>query len=737
MLQIGKNITQKDDPMSDIKPEQLSASIAQPDETTATLIARLRLIKTIDIKQYNVLKRTLPYVVCGIFAPAYRRIENFGYIEYFMVDIDHITEKGLEINLIKAQLKADSRVVMCFVSPSEDGLKCLFKLDAKCYDSGQYSTFYKIFVRALSQQYGLDQVVDTRTSDVSRACFISYDPEVYYNPFADAISMSDFVDFNNPFAISQITLEINKEEKAKVTEKQEKREPTDEAMLLIKQKLGNRLVNRIKPQVYVPEELNTILSSLLDYVKESGVVVDEVEDIQYGKKFKLHLGIKKAEVNLFFGRRGYTVVKSPRTGTNDQLNDLMTEYIKAFVNDLYSDNAELSEVASIRQQATELQNKKDYANAVPLFKTLWEKHHDECDEWDGWRYAYCLKQLKDYTTALNVCREVYKIKNDFVALNGLYAWCIYYTEIAIPRIVDEATFFRAGEGILRLCIQNDKYSPYTMTIFKIITYLAGRKQYPTDKILEWTGKLNPELLETDVFAFTDSSGKKREMASKKEQYYAWRSKALLEKGLYEDCIALSLKALELFNNLHYDNDVWFGWRIALAHIGLGQKDLALDELKRLLARKNEWFIQKEIAEILFSQGKADEALKYAVDGALCSGDDDKKVNLYKLIVTILQSIGKTIEAQKIMDRQNIRQILETIKFGEKKAFTGIIKSILPNGKSGFVETDGQKSYYFKLSDFKCNREKAKQGQRVTFYLEEGFDAKKGRKTMNAVNLKLR
>ena len=84
----------------------------------------------------------------------------------------------------------------------------------------------------------------------------------------------------------------------------------------------------------------------------------------------------------------------------------------------------------------------------------------------------------------------------------------------------------------------------------------------------------------------------------------------------------------------------------MSYKGLGQPETALEQLKNLLKRKNEWFIQKEIAEIYFEQGDKDQALKFALDSALNFGDADKKMNLYLLLADILQKQGKTDEARK-------------------------------------------------------------------------------------------
>lgn len=432
----------------------------------------------------------------------------------------------------------------------------------------------------------------------------------------------------------------------------------------------------------------------------------------------------------------------------------------------------MSDFETIKKQATDFRRAKDYEKALPLYKQLWEEHKESCNEWEGWGYAFCLKHLKDYQKALEVCREVYPLNKDFENIKGVYAWCIYYTEIALKVINDEPKFFKAAEGILKLSKQDDQYSPYTLTVFKILEYLNDKAIYPSDKILEWTDKLNFEILDNTPYTFIDSEGKTRELAPKKEQYFMWRTKALLEKDLFEECIELSQKALDTFENFHYSNDIWFARRISLSYKGLGQPETALEQLKSLLKRKNEWFIQKEIAEIYSEQGNNEQALKYAIDSALSFGDADKKLNLYKLLYEILISNNQNEEAKKHVefmyqirkahewkidnDLQNLvnkfeidttkivnlrdferelKQLWEKLKFSNQTQLTGSIKSILSNGKAGFIETENKKSYYFQLRSFKAKPELAKEGQKVTFFLEEGFDTKKNQKTENAVNVK--
>jgi tetratricopeptide (TPR) repeat protein len=437
-------------------------------------------------------------------------------------------------------------------------------------------------------------------------------------------------------------------------------------------------------------------------------------------------------------------------------------------------------VTEIKPEALKHFKAKEFDKALPLYKELWETHREACNEWEGWRYAVCLKHCKAYKEALGICREVYALNKNFENIKGTYAWCIYYTEIALEKINSEVNLFKAGEGIIKLSkqenksvkMENDFPCVYTLSVFKILDYLNEKAIYNPEPILYWTKKLKPELLETTPFKFTDPTGKEREIAPQKEQWFSLRSKALYENEKFEECISLSETALNSLAKFHYDNDTWFKRNIALSKEGLGDHEIAIAELKELLKKKKEWFIQKEISEIYLRQNKIDEALGFAVDGALNFGDADKKMNLYKLLTEILRTKGKTDEAKahieliyqirnsrqwridselldlvqhykidtsKLPDERELlrklKSIWEGLKFGNQELLKGTIRTIISEGRAGFIDTDSKKSYFFSAKTFKGKRELMQPGQRVSFFLEDSFDKKKNQPTKIAVNVK--
>lgn len=337
MIYAGTNVTSMAEPLKKVSLDYIYNSVRNPKPEIQNHIRRLRIVRDMDTKRYAQLKRELPYVVCGAFNPPFRKSENFAYTEYFFVDIDHIEAKGMVMSQIRMQIQSDSRVVLSFLSPGEDGLKVLFKFKERCYDAGVYSLFYKAFIRQFSQQYGLEQVLDAKTSDVSRACFISMDPDAYYNPTAEPVDWNQYICMDNPqelFAQKRL-LEREVKENAKLQQQEERVmkdvDPDAAEILKIKELLKLRKTPKEKADVYVPEQLNEVIADVKKAIEETGMQVTEILNISYGKKIRMKLSHRLAEVNLFYGKRGYSVVKSPRAGTNAELNDLSVEIINAFI----------------------------------------------------------------------------------------------------------------------------------------------------------------------------------------------------------------------------------------------------------------------------------------------------------------------------------------------------------------------------------------------------------------------
>jgi hypothetical protein len=323
MLQFGLNITAANDELQRIPVDRLYQAIARPKESFRTQVHRLRLVRGMDAKRYNLLKRELPYFVCGHFHPPYRRREHFSAIQHFVVDLDHFAEADKDRLEVAGRLCKDPRLLLLFTSPGGDGLKLLFGLKEKCFDAGLYTLFYKAFTHSMARQYGLESVIDWRTHDVTRACFLSVDPDAHFNPEAEPVVLEQFFDSHDPEAQRRVAEDRKAiREEAPARPKPDKEPLSDEVLLEIKQKLNPNFRPRKKPDAYVPPQLEEIMPGIEERLREVNMEIAFTEAIQYGKKIRVAAGTHWAEVNVFFGKRGFSVVKTTKAGSKAELAEM-------------------------------------------------------------------------------------------------------------------------------------------------------------------------------------------------------------------------------------------------------------------------------------------------------------------------------------------------------------------------------------------------------------------------------
>ena len=91
------------------------------------------------------------------------------------LDFDHL--KNLEE--VRQQLLNDDyfETQLLFVSPSGNGLKWIIEIDLS---QTTHADYFRAVANYLKQTYNVD--VDKSGKDISRACFLPYDPDCYINP---------------------------------------------------------------------------------------------------------------------------------------------------------------------------------------------------------------------------------------------------------------------------------------------------------------------------------------------------------------------------------------------------------------------------------------------------------------------------------------------------------------------------------------------------------------------------
>jgi len=418
---------------------------------------------------------------------------------------------------------------------------------------------------------------------------------------------------------------------------------------------------------------------------------------------------------------------------------------------------------NIRQLAEELRKQKKFAEATVQYEILWSQSRTECSEWDGWGYAFCLRKTNETKKALDICREVYKLKPDFEQIRSLYGWCIYDLEIkkSDKKIKDnEAEFFRAAKAIMELTSPG-QFSPYIRTIFRIIDYLKkSRQNYPAGNILVWLDRISPDMLSTECGTGKDEDGKIMEYASDLEKWYSEKCKALFKIRQYGECINIGQEAVLRIDRFHTNNDVWIQYRIALARGYLGEKDESIKNLKILYSKKKDWFIPMGISKMYFDLADFVPALKYASEAALAPGPKDLSARwgLYMHLGKVLLALEKQDEAKdhvllayklrkekgwkeiaglstlitqlkvNLSDERSVNRIQKNltscwkkIVYADKKQISGKVKNLVGKGRSGFITGDDGQDYYFKITSFQNQKEDVKPGAHVIFYVQSNPD----------------
>lgn len=439
----------------------------------------------------------------------------------------------------------------------------------------------------------------------------------------------------------------------------------------------------------------------------------------------------------------------------------------------------MSEISEQLKQAFQLRKDKKPAEAIGIYHAMWPQHATAFGEWDGWSYGQCLKELKRYPEALDICRQLYPRFKTAEMILQLYAWCIYYTQLAGDKQpADKAAFIKILNAITQLSAPGKAFSPAVKSIFKLVKFLTEGNQNDWHQVGEWLQKLDKEKLSKDTYSI-DVPGKKRmELASELEEWYSWQSKYLLQTRQWEKTVDICNEALAVLNKWHYSNDIWFARRKAAALTQLGHKALALETLQPLIKRKREWFMLADLAELTDDKSKA---LKLYAEAALACGDMPKKIRVYFSMAILFNLIGDKdlakahamlVHALRIENGWPVpaelnKMLLELgelpkplpnsfsmlrqlkpkwqnmmdITFeGEQKIqpvrLVGKIDCLLTNGQAGFIKGDlvfGK--IYFLFRNYKGAAVEIIPGMKVSYEVVKDFDKKKNRDSEMAVRIK--
>lgn len=319
-LQYGQHVTQSDtEVLKAISIEQIHHLLTGKEGDMPNLIRRLRAIRRLDQKAFERAKSFLPYICCSCFASGIRNEKNFLEAYGMILDLDKCFDNQKEAQELKHKLRTDPHIALMYDSPGGNGIKAVLLFDQPVTDAPMYKHIYKHIASSFGQLHQVTRYIDFKTHDTTRVSFLSHDPEAWLNPVPVPIDTKSCMP------------DLSHQHKQDVAEVPQAGGIAEQDYERILQLLGTRKSAKPKPAVFVPEELQYTRQLITEAVAQFGIEVSSVADMQYGLKFRFRKGLHLAEINLFYGKKGYTVVISPKRDTHPKLNELIGRLIEQVI----------------------------------------------------------------------------------------------------------------------------------------------------------------------------------------------------------------------------------------------------------------------------------------------------------------------------------------------------------------------------------------------------------------------
>lgn len=139
---------------------------------------QIEYLRALSPTEYSAQKRELLGVTFSATFSERKAECIINYSKHIVIDVDHLSQG--QIKTYKEAFPADPFIYSAFVSPSGEGLKILFRVTNE--KEGHKIAFAAI-KKYLEEKYAMD--IDPTGKDLSRLCYVSYDPDLYLNENAE------------------------------------------------------------------------------------------------------------------------------------------------------------------------------------------------------------------------------------------------------------------------------------------------------------------------------------------------------------------------------------------------------------------------------------------------------------------------------------------------------------------------------------------------------------------------
>jgi tetratricopeptide (TPR) repeat protein len=265
--------------------------------------------------------------------------------------------------------------------------------------------------------------------------------------------------------------------------------------------------------------------------------------------------------------------------------------------------------------------------------------------------ADCLKETGKIQEAVKMIENIWQI--DFQTLQNPslltnFSWIYFFAFDAEKRKALQNNRSRT-EIVIRLLNHTVQTNPKLagLLFFRYIETLAGMLTPDWMAVANLFKLYSHETFSNEPGLVTiqiKGEPKETPLASDREKWFVWKTKALFAINQWEACIDTCKEALESIGRFHHGNQHWITRRMAQSFRQMGDTKQAIHEFEKLLQKRSDWFIEKELAEIYFQQNDIEKALPVAIQACVNKGYSDYKTGLFQLAGQIYLAANQASEA---------------------------------------------------------------------------------------------
>ncbi len=278
----------------------------------------------------------------------------------------------------------------------------------------------------------------------------------------------------------------------------------------------------------------------------------------------------------------------------------------------------MENIQELKFKANQLRKDSRHDEALPIYKSLWEKTKDS---FDGAGYLSCLRKLHLFDEALVLANELITKFPDFEWGRKEVVWTRIQGQFnKLPEDSLLSTVVNIANSIMAL---NPDFLANKLTVFKVLKF--AKKHGDWDCIADWVDKIDPASLSDKPIKIEDG----REGWCDQEIWHNFKINSLLEHNdpdsALSQCIALEGK--------YPKNAKFFSRLKALSYRHLKKYDESIAIYQKLCSiRRPDWWLLHEYGKVLNdSDNKKDALQKFCQAALLCSK--------LTMLVKLFQDIG--------------------------------------------------------------------------------------------------